>query len=88
MVLARVIVLGHVNPHFIIPNFNRIAADVIGPLVKSPATFQIETCVVPMASEYAIFDCASFQGKTHMRAAIIDGKNFIPSGKKCDRMSI
>jgi hypothetical protein len=88
MMLARVMVLGQVNPHFIIPNFQRIAADVIGPLVKGSTTFQIKACVVPMTGEYAIFDRAAFQGKTHMGAAIVDSEDLFAVGKKSDRVPV
>src|SRR5262249_26765098 len=56
---------------FIAAQFHRKNLDIIGKLIKRPASAQIEARRVPVASKDAVTASAAVERKAHMRAAII-----------------
>jgi hypothetical protein len=67
-----VLVLAYINPDRSLPYLDRKTANVIRPLVKGPPAFKIESRVVPMARQYAVFDAAAIEWETHVRTAIVN----------------
>src|ERR1700731_433304 len=78
MVPPRLRLRGQVDPDESVANLGGKGPHVVGPLVERPARLQIETGVMPMAGENAVADAAAREWKSHVRAAVVDGKHSLP----------
>src|SRR5687768_15075215 len=62
-----------IYPHPIANEGHGEGPHVVGEWVKGTPAREVETRMVPMAGQNAVFDRTSVQWESHMRAAIIDG---------------
>jgi hypothetical protein len=70
---------GGLHPDLVIAHLDRAGRYVVRPQVEGTAAFKVEAGVVPMAGQYPIIDAAALEGKTHVRATIVEGKD-APAG--------
>ena len=61
-----------VHPDYAVGYTYRIAADVVGEGIESPATGEIEPGVMPVAGEDAVLDTSPVQGETHVGTTVVD----------------
>jgi len=64
----------------VVPNDDLVRLYVVGELVESAAAPQVEAGVVPVAGQDAIADTSAVQGKAQVRAAVVDGVDFVGTG--------
>src|SRR5262249_2234713 len=57
----------------------------VGPLIERAATTEVETRMVPVASENAIVDRAAIQREPHMRTTIVERVNAATRIEQCDQ---
>ena len=62
---------GWVYPHFTINDANGEGPDIIGEEIESAATGQIESGMMPVASQNTILDTATVQGESHVGTPVI-----------------
>jgi hypothetical protein len=60
-----------VYPHFTINDANGEGPDIIGKEIEGATTGQIESRMMPVASQNTISDTASVQGESHVRTPVI-----------------
>ena len=82
LVVDGIAVGAQIDIDFAVAQFDREAVDIVRPEIKGAAAGQVKTGVMPMAAQYAVFDRALIQGKTHVRAAVIQGIEFIAVEEK------
>src|SRR5262245_3593562 len=58
-----------------VANFDRAGWHVVSPQVKSATADQLETRMVPMTRQDAIFDAAAVEWKAHVRTAIVESEH-------------
>ena len=64
-----------VYPHFTIYYLHRATAHVGGEGIEGATAGEVETGVVPVAGEDAVFDAATVQGEAHVRTAVVHSMN-------------
>src|SRR5262249_11227489 len=60
---------------------------VVGERVKRAAAFEVESRVMPVTCEQTVAHGAAIQWETHVRTAVVDGKETPIVGKHCDAVS-
>src|SRR6478609_3292800 len=68
------------DPYLVVDDFNPTQRHVVGPEIKSRAAPQIETRMVPVAREDAVFDAAAMERKAHMRASVVERDHVVALG--------
>jgi len=63
------------DPNFVPAQFDFARRYVIRPEIKGTAARKIEPRVVPVAGQNAVLDAATVERKTHMRTAVVQGKD-------------
>jgi hypothetical protein len=59
------------HPDVAVAYLDRADRYIVRPQVEGTAAFEIETGVVPMTGQDAVFDAAAFKRETHVRATIV-----------------
>ncbi len=75
-----------VHPNFPIADLHREDGHVVGPLVERSATGQVETGMVPMAGQNALFDGSTVQREAHVWAPVVHGIDMFATGKQRQRV--
>lgn len=61
------------NPYRpVVAKLDRSRRDIVSPEIEGPAANEIKTRVVPVAGQYSIFDRATVQRETEMRAPVVE----------------
>jgi hypothetical protein len=63
------------HPHDAVAYLDCRRRNVVGPKVKGAATGQVKAGMMPMAGQDAVFDRASMERKSKMRATVIEGEH-------------
>jgi hypothetical protein len=61
-----------IEPNFAITDFYRKRGDIISPRVECSAAGEVEAGIVPGTGNNAIFASTTLEGKTHVRATVIN----------------
>ena len=76
-----------IDVHVVTLDFDRKAAQVVGPLVEGAARTEVEASVMPVAREDPVGHRAAMQGETHVRTPVVDGEDFVAFGEEADHVS-
>jgi hypothetical protein len=60
--------------------------NIVGPLIERSATGQVETGMVPMARQNALFDSSTVEWKTHVWTPVVHGVDLASSGEHRQRV--
>src|SRR5450755_248382 len=60
----------YVYPDFVASDVNRKDADIVCPGIEGPSSSQIETGMVPVASQDAVLHVSPIEGKAHVRTSV------------------
>jgi hypothetical protein len=66
---------GGFHPDFALAHLDREDRCVVCPKIESTAAFEIETGVVPMTGQDAVFDAPPLEREAHVRATIVEGED-------------
>jgi ferredoxin len=77
-----------IDIHLVVPNDDIVRRDLVGELVERSPARQVEPGVVSMAGQDSIADRSTMERKTHMRAAIVNGMDFIRTLQREDRDAV
>jgi hypothetical protein len=70
--VPRIALIGDVDQHGAIFNSHRECTRIVGPLIESPARFEIETRMMPVAGEYAVLDRCAVEREAHVRTPVVE----------------
>jgi hypothetical protein len=65
----------NLDPNLVAAHLDRKDRSVVRPQVEGATALEVETGVVPMTSQDAVFDGAPLEREAHMRATIVEGED-------------